>query len=389
MKKLISFVLALVIAVTAVPSLLATAEDAIPEETAPAFVVDGILDQWYRDDEWAIDNECYLFFNHITDATMDVISKKPGAGNGVEVLNDFYEDVQVKIYVAYDDHYAYFYVDVLDPHIADKYVDPNNGSENAYSQYIENIDFYIDTDFNSCDGEFHLNCESYNDADTHFRMIAHNKGIVDCKSQEKYIFEQENCIPMEEGKPAHSAVSYFKHESNTVPFHKFDDAGNLIGYGCETRVPLAYWYGEKMYQEIYYHIAVANSATEDDPTVCAIATGQRWWLAYDTGRTVYFDPDEPNPFLGTGGGNDKEPEPDTNTDVDTIGLGDPNDDGQVDAKDALIVLRVAVGKMQIPDEAKAVCDVNNDQQINAKDALEILKYAVGKPSILDAYYAEA
>ena len=44
---------------------------------------------------------------------------------------------------------------------------------------------------------------------------------------------------------------------------------------------------------------------------------------------------------------------------------------------------------KIPDEAKAVCDVNNDQQINAKDALEILKYAVGKPSILDAYYAEA
>ena len=373
MKKLISFVLAIVLVITAVPALLATAEDA----ATPGFVVDGILDEWYRDDDWAQNNECYLYFNGISDTTLDVISKQQGADNGMTMLNEFYEDVQVKIYVAYDDHYAYFYVDVLDPNISEGLL-KEDGTLNAYSQYIENIDFYVDTDYNSCDGEFFTNCGSYMDADTHFRMMAHNKGIVDCKSESKYIFEQENVIPMEEGKPTHSAVSYFKHESNTVPFHKFDDEGNLIGYGCETRVPLAYWYGETMYQEIYYHIAVTNSVTEDDPTPCAIATGQRWWLAYDTGRTVFFDPDEPNPFLTVDDGSDVEPE--TPSDINTLQLGDPNGDEKVDAKDALVVLRIAVGKLVADDDVKVASDVNKDEKIDAKDALEILKKAVDKPA---------
>ena len=374
MKKLISFVLALVIMVTAVPTLLVTAED-----DTPAFVVDGVLDQWYRDDEWAELNDCYFYFNSLDDTTLDVISKNPGPDNGVTGMQDFYEEVQVKIYAAYDDHYAYFYVDVLDPHIATKYVDPNNGNENAYSQYIENIDFYVDTDVNSCDGEFFTNCASYSDADTHFRMIAHNKGIVDSKSETKYIFEQEKVLADDNGNPRVSAVGFFKHEENTVPFHKFDDAGNLIGYGCETRVPLAYWYGETAYQEFYYHIAVTNSVTEDDPIPCAITTGQRWWLAYDTGKTVYFDPGEVNPFLGTASDIPTPPTPPV-TDTNVLKLGDPNGDEKIDAKDALFVLKVAVNKVEPTDDQKVASDVNKDNVINAKDALEILKKSVNKPA---------
>lgn len=64
-------------------------------------------------------------------------------------------------------------------------------------------------------------------------------------------------------------------------------------------------------------------------------------------------------------------------------LGDLNDDGKINAKDALEVLKAAVGKVQLSNEQKAAADVNGDNNINAKDALEILKYSVGKPSALD------
>lgn len=66
-----------------------------------------------------------------------------------------------------------------------------------------------------------------------------------------------------------------------------------------------------------------------------------------------------------------------------IALGDLNNDGQINAKDALEVLKAAVGKANLTEQQKIAADVNGDGNINAKDALEMLKYAVGKPSVLD------
>ena len=63
-------------------------------------------------------------------------------------------------------------------------------------------------------------------------------------------------------------------------------------------------------------------------------------------------------------------------------LGDVNNDIKIDAKDALLVLKISVGKIAPTQGQNAAADVNKDGQINAKDALEILKYAVGKPSVL-------
>ena len=74
-------------------------------------------------------------------------------------------------------------------------------------------------------------------------------------------------------------------------------------------------------------------------------------------------------------------DPETSTDVPTAG--DIDGDTVINAKDALVALKVAVGKAKLTEVQKAVADVNKDGQINAKDALEILKYAVGKPSVLD------
>ncbi len=58
--------------------------------------------------------------------------------------------------------------------------------------------------------------------------------------------------------------------------------------------------------------------------------------------------------------------------------GDLDIDGKINAKDALIVLKIAVDK-HIPTETqKQAADVTGDGKINAKDALDILKMAVGK-----------
>ena len=64
-------------------------------------------------------------------------------------------------------------------------------------------------------------------------------------------------------------------------------------------------------------------------------------------------------------------------------LGDVTGDSKINAKDALEVLKAAVGKVKLSEEQTASADVNKDALINAKDALEILKYAVGKPSALN------
>ena len=65
--------------------------------------------------------------------------------------------------------------------------------------------------------------------------------------------------------------------------------------------------------------------------------------------------------------------------------GDVNNDGNVDAKDALEVLKFAVGKTNLTAEQQLLAEVVGDSNINAKDALEILKYAVNK---IDAFPIE-
>lgn len=59
-------------------------------------------------------------------------------------------------------------------------------------------------------------------------------------------------------------------------------------------------------------------------------------------------------------------------------LGDVNKDSKIDAVDALVALRAAVGKVELDDDRIARADVTGDAAVNAKDALEMLQFAVGK-----------
>ena len=58
-------------------------------------------------------------------------------------------------------------------------------------------------------------------------------------------------------------------------------------------------------------------------------------------------------------------------------LGDVNDDGKINSKDASLVLRNYVGTEKLDDYKMFAANVNNDGKINSKDASLILKYYVG------------
>ncbi len=75
----------------------------------------------------------------------------------------------------------------------------------------------------------------------------------------------------------------------------------------------------------------------------------------------------------------------TSTPTD-LPYGDLNGDDSINAKDALQVLKISVGKVDADEQARKIADVNQDDAVNAKDALEILKYSVNKPSALDKFY---
>ena len=61
-----------------------------------------------------------------------------------------------------------------------------------------------------------------------------------------------------------------------------------------------------------------------------------------------------------------------------IVYGDVNFDGNIDAKDALLILKHAVDKITLTPEQALVAQVDGEEGINAKDALDILKYSVNK-----------
>ena len=97
----------------------------------------------------------------------------------------------------------------------------------------------------------------------------------------------------------------------------------------------------------------------------------------DAARAAYEE------FLAAGQDTPIVPDPPVITPTDTptpteIPYGDVNGDQKIDAKDALEILKFAVGKAQLTPEQQAAAEVDGKEGINAKDALEILKFAVEK-----------
>lgn len=71
----------------------------------------------------------------------------------------------------------------------------------------------------------------------------------------------------------------------------------------------------------------------------------------------------------------------TGTDVtgtNVIVCGDVDANGNVDAKDALMILKAAVKKIELTEEQLVLANAYEDENIDAKDALYVLKFAVKK-----------
>ena len=97
------------------------------------------------------------------------------------------------------------------------------------------------------------------------------------------------------------------------------------------------------------------------------------WFHDTTGQIEIIDK-----FALLGAREQGEPETPTDTPVEKLPYGDVNNDGKIDAKDALEVLKAAVGKGELTPSQQVLAELNADGQINAKDALLILKRAVKK-----------
>lgn len=75
----------------------------------------------------------------------------------------------------------------------------------------------------------------------------------------------------------------------------------------------------------------------------------------------------------------------TGTDVtgtDVLACGDLNGDKKVDAKDALLILKATVKKVELTEAQLAVADAYADGKLDAKDALYVLRYSVKKEASL-------
>lgn len=64
--------------------------------------------------------------------------------------------------------------------------------------------------------------------------------------------------------------------------------------------------------------------------------------------------------------------------ADPLVYGDVDVNGQINAMDALVILKCSVGKYEISELLIKYADVNNDSDINASDALLVLRKSVGK-----------
>ena len=59
-------------------------------------------------------------------------------------------------------------------------------------------------------------------------------------------------------------------------------------------------------------------------------------------------------------------------------MGDVNEDGRINFKDAILILQFASSRITESDLAVAAADVNGDSRYNFKDAILILQLASGR-----------
>lgn len=403
MKKIIS--LFLVIGVM----LSVFAVTAVAQETpVKEFVIDGKLDEWYLTEDEA--REYYpddLNTYHITWFDPYV---KGGAGTGSAPFDE--PVTKAELFTAYDDTYVYFYIKVWDDELRFwNDFEPDDYVMTTDSSTGDSIDIWFDPDPDSVN-KFNFNDPTMDPTDNGKKFYFCNntrdarQGDVQCRVQGA-LNPADNTVKIDDyhdytkdprepiyrpgynnqlfGEYIHNVdnVCHFTFENEPVIIDEWSGKEVSSGYGVELRFPR----NDDETNSYYYNIAVNNSSIYRDERY-SLALGAAWWTSYTSGQTVHFE--EVNPFFNQPidvdpdqGGQDTPPEPPVPP-APEVKLGDINSDDVINAKDALLALRIAVSKYEATEEELIAADVNKDEVINAKDALEMLKFAVGKPSCIPA-----
>ena len=405
MKKVISLLLAFSVVLSFAAVVTFAEEETLKKE----FVIDGVLDPWYltNDNTPADDLNTYHFewFDPYV---------KGGAGTGSAPYDEI--ETAAEVFTAYDDNYVYFYVKVWDDELRfwndfqpENYDIPDSSAGDSIEVWFDpdpasHVDIPVDPNGNGSEHFFTTSCRDPKQGDVQMRMQAlyhPNTGKYYVNDfHAKYTNEAGEKVPLykpgyvdSEGNPVDFGgwygdnMAHFFFEDDPKVVDEYTGLTVSSGYGLEIRLPR----NDDKTNSYRFNIAVNNSALYSDERY-ALALGAAWWISYNGAATVTFA--EENPFFAQEIATDDPTDPsdpvdpsEPNDPVDpiepSVNLGDINGDGKIDAKDALLALRISVGKYNPKDDEKIAADVNKDEAINAKDALEILKHSVGKPSVLD------
>ncbi len=422
MKKVLAFVLALVLTLT-IGSVMAFAENEQPQ-----IVIDGVKDEDYTDTK-SLTYDCWIPYDNNGQALFDPVDP---------------ERVKNTVWFNWDDESVYIYFqceskDALYKPAADETELPDFD----FGPFFEIAQIYLDTapsaDWNAAciwagqegNGDFcnHMACGCREGAEaSNYRLMARSNPAFN--KWNDYFFTaagmfmtyeefcnnytgRDGCEDLAAAYAAThgndaSAVSFIDYETNVYGFEmKFPRAADeeYFQFNIRTRVNEKDWPDDGpelpysmsfcpawwMNSEGLFEIWFEDYEDDVDPAVAAIGRQIAELPSVDLlGREhrdavnrilAAVDELSEELFLQL-----------TQAERDWIagaavkmatfdyidGLGDINADGKVNANDALIALKAAVNKVQLSDEELARAEVTGDGSVNAKDALEMLQVAVGK-----------
>lgn len=330
MKKITSVVcvlLALTLVVVSLPTVMA-------EGVKREFLIDGQLDPWYLNFETTKEGDVNNYYIQYLD---------PYVVKGLMFDNYFGElETDAQLYTAYDDAYVYFYIKVWD----DDIVKEGTVSD---TDIFDEITLRFDPDPDSKSNAWYKEV-AYQDpdqGDSFIKMHLNQAGEFVVTTYEKEGFTKV-------GFNGVLLKDYFANPENVCGFVFDEDKSSQVdassGYGIEVRFPR---YDDSC--QAYRFSATCKNSGEKD---IVLATGApAFGLGYCF--AVYYS--SVNPFF-----------------TQTFSWGDVNEDKAIDAKDALMVLKASVDKMDLNQKQAVLAEVDGKDGINAKDALEILKYSVKK-----------
>lgn len=271
---------------------------AIPaDQLEKKFVVDGNLDIWYlnADDETAEGDGNYYQY-----VAFSPIEKSDGVS--------YYADpvTFAQGWTAWDDDYVYVYVKVWDDHLIA--FDPSGAHAGLDSSAADCVGIFFDPDPNSQTHSFVYDTDKHNgNIIDEIKKDAPIDNFFAQTSDPEQGDTQFRWRPLEDQiddyhnvtKPGYNGVSfrdYITSTDNLVTFTFENDpiiveeTGTEVssGFGFEVRLPR----NNDKSNAYRFHLYAANSSDENWSRY-TLATGNAWWMQYDTAWNVYYQKNAP------------------------------------------------------------------------------------------------